>query len=220
MPNTGREKKPFRDFPGGPMAKTPCSHCRQPRFDPWSGNQAVTCRNWVHMPHRISKTQHAATKTWYSQVNKYFKKKKPSLALCLRPSPCSYSPLAHTGLVHESNLPCTLGKQRTLSRPLPQVWAHWQCGLCTGEWAQGNVVLRSLRQAVTELQVPEAWRWGSKWACLHCHVDSSPHVEGKARPGPNQALSRRGLGAGSHLWEWLLQRSPSSHPGLLTIFSI
>ena len=26
------------DFPGGPVAKTPGSQCRAPRFDPWSGN--------------------------------------------------------------------------------------------------------------------------------------------------------------------------------------
>ena len=26
------------DFPGGPMAKTPSSQCRGPKFDPWSGN--------------------------------------------------------------------------------------------------------------------------------------------------------------------------------------
>ena len=26
------------DFPGGPVAKTPCSQCRGPGFDPWSGN--------------------------------------------------------------------------------------------------------------------------------------------------------------------------------------
>ena len=26
------------DFPGGPMAKTPCSECRGPRFDLQSGN--------------------------------------------------------------------------------------------------------------------------------------------------------------------------------------
>ena len=26
------------DFPGGPVAKTPCSQCRRPRFNPWSGN--------------------------------------------------------------------------------------------------------------------------------------------------------------------------------------
>ena len=24
-----------RDFPGGPAAKTLCSQCRDPRFDPW-----------------------------------------------------------------------------------------------------------------------------------------------------------------------------------------
>ena len=27
-----------RDFPGGPVAKTPRSQCRGPGFDPWSGN--------------------------------------------------------------------------------------------------------------------------------------------------------------------------------------
>ena len=27
----------FRDFPGGPVAKTPHSQCRGPRFTPWSG---------------------------------------------------------------------------------------------------------------------------------------------------------------------------------------
>ena len=26
-----------RDFPGGPVAKTPCSQCRGPGLDPWSG---------------------------------------------------------------------------------------------------------------------------------------------------------------------------------------
>ena len=28
-----------RDFPGGPVAKTPRSQCRGPRFNPWSGNE-------------------------------------------------------------------------------------------------------------------------------------------------------------------------------------
>jgi len=27
----------FRDFPGCPVAKTSCSQCRGPGFDPWSG---------------------------------------------------------------------------------------------------------------------------------------------------------------------------------------
>ena len=26
------------DFPGGPGSKAPCSQCRGPGFDPWSGN--------------------------------------------------------------------------------------------------------------------------------------------------------------------------------------
>ena len=32
----------FRDFPGGPMAKTPRSQCRGLGFDPWSGNYDPT----------------------------------------------------------------------------------------------------------------------------------------------------------------------------------
>ena len=36
------------------------------RFDPWSGN-------WI--PHATTKSSHAATKTWYSQINKYKRKK-------------------------------------------------------------------------------------------------------------------------------------------------
>ena len=26
------------DFPGGSVVKTPCLHCRGPKFDTWSGN--------------------------------------------------------------------------------------------------------------------------------------------------------------------------------------
>jgi len=32
------EKHFARDFPGGPVAKTPCSQCRRPGFNPYSGN--------------------------------------------------------------------------------------------------------------------------------------------------------------------------------------
>ena len=32
------QETPFRDFPGGPVAKTPGFQCRGTRFDPWSGN--------------------------------------------------------------------------------------------------------------------------------------------------------------------------------------
>ena len=32
------------DFPGGPVVKTLCFHCRRRRFDPWSGNQDPTCQ--------------------------------------------------------------------------------------------------------------------------------------------------------------------------------
>ena len=50
-----------RDFLGGPVAKTPCSQCRGPRFDPWSGN-------WI--PCVTVERSRATTKTWYGQINK------------------------------------------------------------------------------------------------------------------------------------------------------
>ena len=49
-----------RDFPGGPMVKTPNSQCKEPGFNPWS-------RNWI---------PHAATNTWHGKINKLKKKKK------------------------------------------------------------------------------------------------------------------------------------------------
>ena len=42
-----------RDFPGGPVAKTPHSQCREPGFDPWLGNL---------IPHAATESLHAATK--------------------------------------------------------------------------------------------------------------------------------------------------------------
>ena len=36
-------KTPDRDFPGGPVVKTPCFQCRGRGFDPWSGNSDPTC---------------------------------------------------------------------------------------------------------------------------------------------------------------------------------
>ena len=33
-----KKKQTFRDFPAGPVAKTPLSQCRGSRFVPWSGN--------------------------------------------------------------------------------------------------------------------------------------------------------------------------------------
>ena len=53
----------YREFPGGPVAKTLYSQCRGPGFNPWSGN-------WI---------PHVTTKTKSSQINKnkyIFKKDK------------------------------------------------------------------------------------------------------------------------------------------------
>ena len=33
----------FRDFPDGPVVKTPCSQCREHGFDPWSGKKDSEC---------------------------------------------------------------------------------------------------------------------------------------------------------------------------------
>ena len=33
----------LQDFPGGPVVKTPCFHCRGHGFDPWLGKQDPTC---------------------------------------------------------------------------------------------------------------------------------------------------------------------------------
>ena len=41
------------DFPGRPVAKTPCSQCKGPGFDPWLGN---------YIPRAATKNLHVATK--------------------------------------------------------------------------------------------------------------------------------------------------------------
>ena len=33
------KQKRKRDFPGGPVIRTPCFYCMGPRFDPWSENE-------------------------------------------------------------------------------------------------------------------------------------------------------------------------------------
>ena len=38
------------EFPGGPLVKTPCFHCRGCRFNPWSGNERGSC-----MPRCVAK---------------------------------------------------------------------------------------------------------------------------------------------------------------------
>ena len=73
-----------RDFPGGPVIEAPCSQCRGPVSDSWSGNyipHATTKSSHAtteisHMlqlkiPHAATKIPRAATKTQQSQINKY-----------------------------------------------------------------------------------------------------------------------------------------------------
>ena len=61
-----------KDYPGGLVAKTLCSQCRGPGFDPWSGNQIphVTTKRKKRSHMLQLKILHAAMKTWHSQINK------------------------------------------------------------------------------------------------------------------------------------------------------
>ena len=53
-------KEKIRDFPGGPVARALCSHCRGPGFDPWSGN-------WI--PHVVTKrVLHTTRRTHVMQL--------------------------------------------------------------------------------------------------------------------------------------------------------
>ena len=54
---TAQLKNSKRDFPGGPLAKTPCSQCRGPRLDPWPG-----------ILYAAAKSLLATTKDWRSLV--------------------------------------------------------------------------------------------------------------------------------------------------------
>ena len=59
-----------KDFPGGPVAKTPHFQCRRPGFTPWSGNQVSHAATKDPACHKREKIPHAATKTWLNQINK------------------------------------------------------------------------------------------------------------------------------------------------------
>ena len=84
----------MKDFPGGPVVKTPHSQRTGPGFDPWSGNQipnAATkspcaATKGARMPplkkilQVATKIPCAATKTQSSQINKR-KKKNPGVRI-------------------------------------------------------------------------------------------------------------------------------------------
>ena len=46
------------DFPGGPVAKTPCSQCRGPGFDLWSGTRSHTLQ--LKILHATTETEDPA----------------------------------------------------------------------------------------------------------------------------------------------------------------
>ena len=67
-------KLSYWDFPGGPVAKTPCSQCRGSGFP---GRGARSHGPQLKILHAATKKKkkilHATTKTQCSQINKYFK---------------------------------------------------------------------------------------------------------------------------------------------------
>ena len=67
------KKSQVLDFPGGPVAKTPQSQCRGPRFHPWSGNKIpyVSVKRF-RMPQQRSKILSIIAKTQRSQINIFF----------------------------------------------------------------------------------------------------------------------------------------------------
>ena len=67
------KKLDFGDFPGGPVAKTPCSQRRGPGSIPGQGTRSCVPQLRAHMPPRWSKILPAATKTWCSQINEFLR---------------------------------------------------------------------------------------------------------------------------------------------------
>ena len=60
-----------RDFPGGPMAKTPGSQCMGPGFNPWSENWILhDTTERLRVLQWRQKIPHASTETWHNQINK------------------------------------------------------------------------------------------------------------------------------------------------------
>ena len=80
FPKARMKFKATRDFPGGPVAKTLHSQCRAPGFHPRELD--LTCHR--ELDPACCKIPNATTKTRYSQINKYFKKKFKAARLCNR----------------------------------------------------------------------------------------------------------------------------------------
>ena len=57
------KKRKEGGFPGGPVAKTPCSECRRPRFDPWLDNS---------IPHAHNEDQRSCVLQLRPGVTNYF----------------------------------------------------------------------------------------------------------------------------------------------------
>ena len=78
-----------RDFPGGSVAKTSHSQCREPWYNPSVRQWARFCmpqlkKKKKNKEKRKKDTLRAATKTWHSPINKYTLKKKKKKCLWQR----------------------------------------------------------------------------------------------------------------------------------------
>ena len=82
------KKEAEGDFSGGPVGKTLHSQRRGPGCDPWSGNSIP----------------HVATKTWHSQINKYFKKRGNKVLLYNTENYIQYPVTNHNGNEYEKEL--------------------------------------------------------------------------------------------------------------------
>ena len=57
--------KPFWEFPGGPVVRTPCFHYRGPGLDPWSGNQ--DSKRYVVSKQTTTTTKKTTPFPWFYQ---------------------------------------------------------------------------------------------------------------------------------------------------------
>ena len=132
--------KQAQDFPGGPVAKTPCSQCRGPRFNPWSGN---------YIPQAEAKISSATTKTWCSQINKYyFLIKKEKSRQVILPY-CAYYGLNKRKKTQ--NLGCSipvLGTEGALGKHLLKAWEMGQACQKSGV-GSGWKTCSSMRNTLT-----------------------------------------------------------------------
>ena len=106
-----KKKAPSKDFLGGPVAKTLCSRCRGPRFNPWS-------EDWILQA--TLKILRATTKTWK------WKWKSPVVSSSLWPHGL-YSPWNSPARILEwAVFPFCRGSSQPRDQPKSPRWILYQ----------------------------------------------------------------------------------------------